>query len=178
VPHRDGACRVPPRRYRRRLVGARLRRRASWTLTYVDLASASTRSVELTTDEYFPTDKHGRVLRWTGDGSSLSVVQYTEGPTVLDLHRRLLFDGTLGPAIGPLGATSFDWTIDGRAAFDAGSNLFVLSPDGSRRRLTWRGGTDPSWSPRRALDRVRSGRPDLGRPEPRWTSQAAHEERR
>jgi dipeptidyl aminopeptidase/acylaminoacyl peptidase len=28
----------------------------------------------------------------------------------------------------------------------------------------------------RALDRLHSGRPDLGRPERRWTSQAAHEE--
>jgi WD40-like Beta Propeller Repeat len=119
-----------------------------WTLTHVEIANASTRSVELATDGYFPTDKHGRVLRWTGDGSSLSVVQYSEGPTVTDLHRRLFFDGTLGPAIGPLGASSFDWSIDGRAAYTAGSNLFVLSPVGSRRRLTWRGGTDPSWSPR------------------------------
>jgi dipeptidyl aminopeptidase/acylaminoacyl peptidase len=120
----------------------------NWTLTYIDLASASTRSVELTTGEYFPTDYHGRVLRWTGDGSSLSVQQYTQEATAQELHRRLLFDGTLGPSIGPPGATSFDWAIDGRAAFVAGSNLFVLSPDGSRRRLTRRGGTDPSWSPR------------------------------
>jgi TolB protein len=120
----------------------------SWTLTYIDLASASTRSVELTTGEYFPTDDHGRVLRWMGDGSSLSVVQYAPDFSGPGLHRRLSFDGTLGPAIGPPGASSLDWAIDGRAAFVAGSNLFVLSPDGSRRRLTRRGGADPSWSPR------------------------------
>ena len=119
-----------------------------WTLTYIDIATASTRSVELATDEHFPTDLHGRVLRWVGDGSSLSVVQYTQQAAGTDLHRRLFFDGTLGPAIGPPGARSFDWSIDGRAAFTAGSNLFVLSPDGGRRRLTRRGGTDPSWSPR------------------------------
>jgi dipeptidyl aminopeptidase/acylaminoacyl peptidase len=122
--------------------------RRRWTLTYLDLASASTRSLELATDEYFPTDRHGRVLRWMGDGSALSVMQYSQQATASELHRRLSFDGTLGPAIGPPGATSFDWTLDGRAAFVAGSNLFVLSPDGSRRRLTRRGGTDPSWSPR------------------------------
>jgi dipeptidyl aminopeptidase/acylaminoacyl peptidase len=119
----------------------------AWTLTYVDLAGASTRSVELTTGEYFPTDDHGRVLRWIGDGSSLSVLQYTGQATPPEFNRRLSFDGTLGPAIGPPGATSFDWTVDGRAAFDTGSALFVLSPDGSRRRLARRG-TDPSWSPR------------------------------
>jgi dipeptidyl aminopeptidase/acylaminoacyl peptidase len=119
-----------------------------WTLTYVELASASARSVELATDEYFPTDDRGRVLRWIGDGSSLSVMQYTEQATGPESHRRLFFDGTLGPPIGPPGATSFDWSIDGRAAFEAGSNLFVLSPDGSRRRLTRKGGADPSWSPR------------------------------
>jgi WD40-like Beta Propeller Repeat len=119
-----------------------------WTLTYVDIEGASTRSVELTTGEYFPTDKHGRVLRWTGDGSSLSVSHYTQQAGATEIHRRLFFDGPLGPAIGPPGATAFDWAIDGRAAFVHGSNLFVLSPDGSRRRLTRRGGTDPSWSPR------------------------------
>jgi Tol biopolymer transport system component len=119
-----------------------------WTLTYVDVATAAARSVELSTNELFPTDDHGRVLRWTGDGSSLSVVQYAQESAWQDLQRRLFFDGTLGPAIGPLGAGSFDWSIDGRAAYTAGSNLFVLSPDGSRRRLTRRGGTDPSWSPR------------------------------
>jgi hypothetical protein len=117
-----------------------------WSLTYVDLASASARSVELQTDEYFPTDKHGRVLRWIGDGSALSVVQYSQ-PSFSDLHRRLFFDGTLGPAIGPPGASSFDWAVDGRAAFESGSSLFVLSPDGTQRRLTRRG-VDPSWSPR------------------------------
>jgi hypothetical protein len=142
-----------------------------WTLTYVDLASASTRSVELATDEYFPTDDHGRVLRWLGDGSSLSVAQYSAEATVTDLHRRLSLDGTLGPAIGPPGATSFDWAIDGRAAFAAGSNLFGLSPDGTRRRLTRRGGTDPSWSPRgRWIAFTRAGqiwviRSEGGRPE-------------
>jgi Tol biopolymer transport system component len=119
-----------------------------WTLTYIDVVSASTRSVELPTEEYFPTDRHGRVLRWIGDGSSLSVVQYPQQANGPDLHRRLFFDGTLGPAIGPPGAISFDWTVDGRAAFQAGSNLFALSPGGSLRRLTWRGGADPSWSPR------------------------------
>lgn len=118
-----------------------------WTLTYIDLASASTRSVELPGDEIFPTDLHGRVLRWVGDGSSLSVVQYRTGAAWADLHRRLSFDGTLGSAIGPPGARSFDWSIDGRAVFEAASNLFVLSRDGSRRRLTWKGGTEPSWSP-------------------------------
>jgi hypothetical protein len=117
-----------------------------WTLTYVDLASASTRSVELQAGGHFPTDRHGRVLRWVGDGSALSVVQYSQ-PTFSDLHRRLFFDGTLGPAIGPPGGSSFDWSIDGRAAFEAGSSLFVLSPDGTQRRLTRRG-ADPSWSPR------------------------------
>lgn len=160
-----------------------------WTLTYIDLASASTRSVELPTDEYFPTDEHGRVLRWMGDGSSLSVVQYTEGASGPDLHRRLFLDGTLGPAIGPPGALSFDWTIDGRAAFGAGSNLFVLSPDGGRRRLTSRGGTDPSWSPRgrriaftRAgqiwVVRSRGGRPrqltKKGGESPAWSPDGRH----
>ena len=150
-----------------------------WTLTYIEIASAVTRAVELQTDEYFPTDKHGRVLRWTGDGSSLSVVQYAQGFSGPNLHRRLFFDGTLGPAIGQPGATSFDWAIDGRGAFQSGSNLFVLSPEGTRRQLTHlEGRQGPVVVSARALDRLQSGRPDLGRPEPRWTSQAAHEEGR
>lgn len=127
--------------------GLRISPPLQWTLTYIDLASASTRSVELPGDEYFPTDAHGRVLRWAGDGSSLSVVQSQTGSGWADLHRRLSFDGTLGPAIGPLGARSFDWSIDGRLVFEAASNLFVLSRDGGQRRLTWKGGTEPSWSP-------------------------------
>lgn len=142
----------------------------SWTLTYVDLVSASARSVELTTDRHFPTDDHGRVLRWIGDGSSLSVLHRAQDFFGAALNSLLSFEGALGATIGPPGATSFDWATDGRVASVAGANLFVLSPDGSRRRLTRRGGTDPSWSPRgRWLTFARAGqiwvvRSEGGRP--------------
>jgi Tol biopolymer transport system component len=38
--------------------------------------------------------------------------------------------------------------VDGRAVFAHDGNLFVMSRGGVPRRLTYRGGADPSWSPR------------------------------
>jgi Tol biopolymer transport system component len=45
-------------------------------------------------------------------------------------------------------ASSPDASIDGRVAFVRGGDIHVLDPSGNVRRLTYRGGTDPSFSPR------------------------------
>lgn len=126
-----------------------------WLLNTIDLTTGGARTVNFSPGESPPTDRRGRVLRWLGNGSGLTTTVYGPegGPTFV--NRRLGLDGSLGDAVGPTGATEFDWSIEGRAVFVRSPNLFVvepktslwvLDPDGSQRRLI-RDGTDPSWSP-------------------------------
>jgi dipeptidyl aminopeptidase/acylaminoacyl peptidase len=123
-------------------------RRFHWMLNLIDIAGGPTRVVDVPGDDYYYLNERGRTLRWVGDGTSLSV-ELVEGyrPSHLPVHRLLGLNGTLGPMVGLAEATSFDWTSDGRVAFIYRSNLFVLDPDGTRRRLTLRGADTPSWSP-------------------------------
>jgi Tol biopolymer transport system component len=119
-----------------------------WHLNLIDVASGSTRMVDFNGGvERPPTDRRGRVLRWLPDGSGLTTLVYGPpgGPSFQ--NRRLGLDGTLGDPLGPPGATGFDWSTDGRAAFVRGTSLWVLAPDGGTKRLV-RNATDPSWSPR------------------------------
>jgi dipeptidyl aminopeptidase/acylaminoacyl peptidase len=104
--------------------------------------------VELPSGTNFRNDGGRRRLRYLNDGVTLAAELYTGDPTTPYLQRLLGPDGTFGAAIGPLGAESFDWSIDGRAAFTKDSNVYVLGRDGVQRQLTFRGGEDPSWSPR------------------------------
>jgi WD40-like Beta Propeller Repeat len=126
-----------------------------WLLYTIDLSTGAARTVDFSPGASPPTDRRGRVLRWLGDGSGLSTTLYgpPNGPTFV--NRKLGLDGTLGDPVGPTDATSFDWSIDGRAVLLRSPSLFVvkpktslwvLDPDGSQRRLI-RNGIDPSWSP-------------------------------
>jgi WD40 repeat protein len=155
-----------------------------WSLNLVDMAGAPARPRPLPAGLSFITDERGRVLRWMGDGTSLSASLWTDQFELPFVHRRLGLDGALGAKVGPDDALAFDWSVDGRAAFILRSNLFVLSPDGGRRRLTLRGAANPSWSPHGrwiAFDRgrqiwvvdSRGGRPrrltSLGGRKPGWS---------
>jgi Tol biopolymer transport system component len=126
-----------------------------WLLYTVDLQTGAARNVDFSPGDTPPTDRRGRVLRWLGDGSGLSVTLYGSPDATPFVNRKLGFDGKLGEPVGPANATSFDWAADGRAVFLRSPSLFViqpktslwvLNPDGSEKRLV-RNGTDPSWSP-------------------------------
>lgn len=89
-----------------------------------------------------------RTLRFINDGATLTAELYTgeRGGHPL-IHRRIGVDGTPGALVGPPEAASFDWSLDGRAAYELDGNLYILERDGTSRQLTWRGGIQPSWSP-------------------------------
>ncbi len=79
-----------------------------WMLNLVDLGSPAGSSVDLPAGYHYPSDRRGRVLRWTGDGSGLSIIHYTGRGHLPFVHRHLRFDGTLGATVGPADATSYD----------------------------------------------------------------------
>jgi hypothetical protein len=118
-----------------------------WSLHLIQVSSAKVQSVPLAAGFNFITDARGRTLRWTGDGTGLTAGLWTGVFTAPFVHRHLDLNGDLGASVGPADATDFDWSVDGRGAFINRSNLFVITPDGTRRRLTLRGAANPSWSP-------------------------------
>jgi hypothetical protein len=104
--------------------------------------------VELPVGIDLRNDGGRRRLRYLNDGVTLAAELRTGDPTAPNLQRLLALDGIFGAPVGPLGAESFDWSIDGRAAFNMNSNVYLLGSGGVQRQLTFRGGEDPSWSPR------------------------------
>jgi WD40-like Beta Propeller Repeat len=72
----------------------------------------------------------------------------------------LTFDGQGTPALVPrprssdprqnallANAGSVDWSADGRVAFSSGGDVYAGPASGPYRRMTFRGGAEPSWSP-------------------------------
>lgn len=109
---------------------------------------ATSRDVDLPASWSYAADGDMRPLRFVNDGLNLTTVPYTAEPGGAALgHTRVGMDGIPAGPIGPAGATSLDWSLDGRAVYELGGNLYVLERDGGSRRLTRRGGTQPSWSP-------------------------------
>jgi dipeptidyl aminopeptidase/acylaminoacyl peptidase len=95
-------------------------------------------------------------VRWSADGRQL-LIDRPLGP-----------DGGHGVFVAPLDdinqlslvaeGSEADWSSDGRIVLVRRSNLYVGGLGGIFRRLTYRGGTEPSWSPRgRWIAFVRKG---------------------
>ncbi|HEU0024093.1 MAG TPA: hypothetical protein VFQ12_05660 [Thermoleophilaceae bacterium] len=95
-------------------------------------------------------------VRWSPDGRQLLI------------DRPLAPRGRHGVFVAPLNnvneltlvaeGSEADWSSHGRIVLVRGSNLYVGRLRGGFRRLTFRGGTEPSWSPRgRWLAFVRKG---------------------
>jgi Tol biopolymer transport system component len=95
-------------------------------------------------------------LAWSPTGDRLLV----EMPTGVDEARHAVFlterDGTVAAQLTPPGTRSPDWSTRGQIAFagPAGEDcppgceeIFVTRVGGAPRRLTYRGGSNPSWSP-------------------------------
>jgi WD40-like Beta Propeller Repeat len=105
----------------------------------------SLRLLSLPTSEVSSVPLPGRalpyapVVRWTPD---LDFV-------VTATHRRALLTGPDGADRGTLAsnASAPDVSSSGRLAFVRHGNVYLLKPDGTARRLTRKGGGQPSWSP-------------------------------
>jgi hypothetical protein len=108
----------------------------------------SAHDVEVTGARTFSHDTERRTLRFLNDGLTLSGQHYEGEYTGPQVVHRIGLDGVARAQVGPRGASDFDWSVDGRAAFVRHGNLWVLERDGTQRRLTARGGVQPSWSPR------------------------------
>jgi hypothetical protein len=108
----------------------------------------TSRDVDLPASWLFLPAGDRRTLRFVNDGATLTAELYTgERGGLPIVHRRVGVDGTPGAQVGPPEAATFDWSVDGRAAYELDGNLYILERDGTTRQLTRRGGIQPSWSP-------------------------------
>ena len=114
-------------------------------------------------------------LAWSPAGDRLLVQRVVPDPVSLTAIFLASLDGTELGQIGPDGASAPDWSTTGQIAFIRGrrdpscrpvcSDIYVMSPGSTPRRLTHRGGSAPSWSPhgtklafsRLDLERTRRG---------------------
>lgn len=56
-------------------------------------------------------------------------------------------EGTELSQVAPAGSSAPDWSTTGEIAFARSSDLYLVRLGGPPRRLTYRGGSSPSWSP-------------------------------
>jgi dipeptidyl aminopeptidase/acylaminoacyl peptidase len=84
-------------------------------------------------------------VRWSPDGSELLLERQIEPGGA----RGLFLVGADGVERGQVvvDGHSADWSSDGRIAYVSGGEIHIGPPAGPFRRLTWRGGDEPSWSP-------------------------------
>jgi Tol biopolymer transport system component len=89
------------------------------------------------------TDVISSATRWSPDWRFVAITRSFERVVV-----RSSEDGSESEVLGGMGFVSdLSWSPDGRAlVIDADDNLYVVSPDGSGRRLLTTGGS-PDWSP-------------------------------
>ncbi len=97
--------------------------------------------------ESHPLDTFYSGLRWAPDSSALVAVRNyypssDDGDPVVVLNA----DGAVRELVTEH-ASRPDWCANGQIILVQYGELRVVEPDGSLRRLTWRGGTEPSCSP-------------------------------
>lgn len=90
--------------------------------------------------EEHPVDNTTWALAWAPAGDRL-LVQREQGLFLATL------DGAESSQAAPAPSQTPDWSSRGEIAFAGRRDVFIMRLGGSPRRLTYRGGFDPSWSP-------------------------------
>jgi len=97
-------------------------------------------------EEHYGEHSYGSVAWSPANDRLLLSRQMEQGSSVSAIYLAAL-DGTELQQVAPEGAGSPDWSSTGRIAFVRASDIWLTRLGGTPRRLTRRGGANPSWSP-------------------------------